>query len=147
MLKNNRKKNQRAGFTLIEVMIASVILFSSISVLALIYKGVVVSTIKAEEHVSISFAVPFIQKEIRKNILSNTKPDSESMSGQGNILNAKYKWSANVTLYESPPKSYDPETGALVTHPKKYKKWLVDLSISVNSTNQSYQYGEVSWHE
>ncbi|MBF0225771.1 MAG: prepilin-type N-terminal cleavage/methylation domain-containing protein [Desulfobacterales bacterium] len=58
------------GFTLIEVLIASLIIFSAISIGSLIYQSSVRAVIKINSHISIAEAIPSIVDLIKEDIVS-----------------------------------------------------------------------------
>lgn len=132
------------GFTLIEVLVSSVILFSVISIMTLIYRGAVGASMKAEQVVHISQGLPFAINDIRNYIRSNGAKFNV-LDGQGLAVNTKYSWNAEVVDFKAPPSKFDVDQTKFVDYEKKFKLWLVELELSRGEVKYSYKFEEVSW--
>ena len=135
------------GFTLIEVLVAAMILFSSLAVIALIYRGALVASDKAEKHVEIANIVPNILTKVQREIRAQSAQEKSTISGKGNDWGVEYSWSANLLVYKSPLPIYDVELGSFTEKPKKYKYWQVKLVTFIGNTQQQFSYNEVSWND
>ena len=78
------------GFTLIEVLVAAFILFLALTSSALIYKGALLSSAKAEQSVSISAAAQAIRQLVREDF--NDSVGSGVLSGDGQFGDFSFKW-------------------------------------------------------
>jgi hypothetical protein len=136
-----------SGFTLIEVLVASVILFSSISVISLIYKGAYLTSVKASAHMAVSGAIPIILTKVEDAIRAEGDTSSLQLTGDGIVWGVQYSWQAELQQFKAAPNLFDPDSGKDVETPKKYKLWQVDLSVRHKSLKQSYKYNELSWNE
>lgn len=135
------------GFTLIEVMVASVILFSVISVVSVVYKGVVESTIKSSNHVSISGSIPFISRLIVEELrVANISPQ-ETLSQKGRWSDVDFSWQATIDSISSALPLTDPESSKIIQPPAKFISWNVVLEISSGSSSQTFSYQELTWNE
>jgi len=133
------------GFTLIEVLVAAVILFASIATVSMIYRGAFLSSEKANKHVTISGVMPSIMANIRANIRAQGNSFESQLSNQGNAWNVEYKWQANLVQHKSAPQRLDVDSGDYVNPPMKYKLWQVELDVQYQYNTKHYQFYEMSW--
>ncbi|MDT0602815.1 PulJ/GspJ family protein [Thalassotalea castellviae] len=139
------KKFSKNGFTLIEVLVAAVILFASIATVSMVYRGAFLSSEKAEQHVTLSGMMPIILANIKKDIRSLGDSQENELAKQGQVWEVSYQWKAQQVDFKSAPTKLDVDTGDYVTPPLKYKLWLVELAVQYRSTNQQFQFHELSW--
>jgi prepilin-type N-terminal cleavage/methylation domain-containing protein len=103
-LKRNlvRYRKNNSGFTLIEVLIASIILFSAISITAELYTSSSLSAEKASSKAKFyqlsPMAVSAIKADIRQ--LSENRKLTE-FSGDFTISGISYNWQAQRTIFKS----------------------------------------------
>lgn len=142
---NNRQEH--SGFTLIEVLVASMILFASISTISLIYKGAYLTSEKSDSYVVASGAIPIVLENIKEKIRAEGDSSSAKLFGNGAVWGVQYDWQAELQKIKAAPSLFDPDSGRNVETPEKYKLWQVSLNIHYKSLNQSYQYNEMSWNE
>ena len=133
------------GFTLIEVLVASVILFASIAAVTMVYRGAYLSSAKAEQHVTLAGLVPIILANAMQDIRAQGNSLETEITQNGRVWGTKYKWQANLIAFKSAPKRFDPDDGKYITQPAKYKLWQVKLQIDHKSTTQHYEFHELSW--
>lgn len=137
----------KSGFTLIEVLVASMILFASITAISLIYKGAYLTSVKSDAHITVSGAVPVILANIKDKIRAEGESTAVKLSGEGNVWGVQYSWQAELENIKAAPNLFDPDSGKDVESPQKYKLWQVDLNIHYKTLKQPYQYNEISWNE
>ena len=137
--------HKNSGFTLIEVLVASVILFSSIAVVSVVYRGAFISSQKAEQHVQMSGMVPAILANIRHQIRSKGNSDHVEINGQSALWGLPYQWQANLLTIKPPAPTFSPEDGVMQNKAPRYKFWQVNLSIGLKPKSKVYTFNEVSW--
>ena len=138
---------KQKGFTLIEVMVAAVILFSVIASVSMIYRGAFISSEKANNHVEIAGVLPSILASLRYDIRQQGNSASTELSQQGSTWNVNYHWQAKLIDFKSAPEKFDVDTGKFITPPKKYKLWQVVLTLESNGLKKQYQLKELSWSD
>jgi len=136
---------KQIGFTLIEVLVAAVILFTSIATVSMVYRGAFLSSEKANQYVTITGVLPSVMANIRRDIRAQGNSAESELDQKGKTWNVQYDWQAKLVEHKGAPSKLDVDTGDFVTPPLKYKLWLVDLSLNFQSTNKQYQFYEVSW--
>ena len=144
---NLSKHNSQAGLTLVEVMVAAVILFSSIATVSLIYRGAILSSAKAEQHVSLAGVLPIILSNIKQEIASSAYQESMLQNKKGAVWDVQYQWHASLINKVSAPMKLDTDTGNYVTPAPRYNLWQVELDVSSGEINQHYSYKEFSWDD
>lgn len=132
------------GFTLVETLIAGLILFMILSVATMIYRNAISSSIKAQDRLTVSKSVPFLIEKIQLEI-RRSSPQQSSLNGKGILLGTDFDWQANVIENGSPPAEFDPITKEYVVQSSKFKLWLVSVSISSGSYTFKSEYNELSW--
>lgn len=139
-------KKPASGFTLIEVLVASVILFSSIATVSMIYRGAFMSSEKANTHITINGVLPSILSSIRHEVRSQANSEQTQLSGISSAWEVSYKWQATLQKFNSAPSRLDPNSGQLVTPPPKYKLWEITLDLQYGGITKIYQFNELSWN-
>ncbi|WP_024611187.1 prepilin-type N-terminal cleavage/methylation domain-containing protein [Pseudoalteromonas sp. TB64] len=141
------KAKKQAGFTLIEVLVASIILFSSVAIVGVIYKGVIIASEKSENQIYISAVVPESIKIIQKKLRNKQNESSTEESGSVSLLEVDAKWQALLVEAKVPPEYFDPDSGNLTVIDKKYNLWSVDVQFKFKTTIQEYNFYELTWDE
>ncbi len=138
----NGKKNM-SGFTLVEVLVASVILFSVIATVSMVYRGAFLSSEKANNHINISGVLPSVLANIRTGIRDNSLENS--LTGKSEAWGVNYQWQARVIEQKYPPKKYDAFTQQLTKAKIYYKLWQVNLILEYNGLTKQHVFKELSW--
>lgn len=141
----SRSHSRIAGFTLLEVLVASVILFSSLAAISLIYRGAYLSSDKAELSIKINAMAPSIVSTIQQEIKQLSKSNLTSAQGQGEAWDVTYRWEAQVNANAAAPRRLDPNSGVLTDQPNKYKLWQVDLVLSYQKKSRSFEFLALGW--
>lgn len=134
-------KNQQ-GFTLIEVLVASFILFLVIAAVTLVYRGALISSHKAERALKFSSLVEPISENIKLQLQSSTNSERQ---GQGTMGEINYNWHATQTFQAKSPPSADAESGNISQGNKTFRLWDITLNLELKSASRQYHFSEVSW--
>jgi len=140
---NSFKKT--SGFTLVEILVASVILFASIAMVSMVYRGAYISSDKADGHINITGVLPAVLATIRDDIRARGNSNLTELKNEANMWDVNYQWQASLLQHKSPPKRYDLDSGSFVIPAKKYKLWQVDLTLKRDNLVKQYQFNELSW--
>jgi len=138
-----KAKQQMSGFTLVEVLVASVILFSVIATVSMVYRGAFLSSEKANNHISISGVLPSVLANIRTDIRDNSL--GNSLSGKNEAWGVNYQWQASVIEQKYPPKKFDEFTHQISKAKIYYKLWQVSLTLEYNGLTKQHVFKELSW--
>lgn len=131
-------QKQSKGFTLLEVLIASVILFAAISVVTLIYSNVVDTTLKAERAIKITSTMPIVMETISNEI--SLAADKNDLEKSGTIGDVSFEWQAKKTI-TSRLRGDNLDGGE---PPHFISLWDVTLSVQYQHILRTYAYREFS---
>jgi len=143
----NSKTYKNEGFTLIEILVASVILFSSIAIVTVIQSGALRSSQKATTHIDISGATPHIMNKIKEQLREKGNLNEVEINGFGKMLRVQYKWHAQLLSFKGAVPSFEPDSGVYVEHTPKYKLWEVNVSSQVGKVEVNFSFKELSWND
>ena len=133
------------GFTLLEILVASTILFSSIAVVSLIFKTSYVASEKATIHVEQAGIIKALVTSIQLTIREKTQQNTNNLNGSGVIWGVPYEWQAELIANKPPPNKFNADTGNVESYSARYKLWNVVLSTGKNNKRQ-FEYNELSWY-
>lgn len=139
----NLNKKQK-GFTLIEVLVASFILFLVIAAVTMVYRGALLSSHKAERTLQFSSLVEPISEQIRLQLQSSANTNSE-LQGQGNMGAITFNWIATQAFQAKAPALLDAESGDITQENKTFKLWHIALQLELKNATRDYHFSEVSW--
>lgn len=134
---------KQKGFTLLEVLVASFILFIVISTMTMVYRGAILSSEKAERSVQISASVSAIQAAIANQVHSSHS--MQVLNGQGTMGKIAYQWRAEKTAQALEPNTFNADIGSFVPGERSFGLWTVYLDVQYQNTHKQYQFSEVSW--
>ena len=137
------KKNK--GFTLLEVLVASTILFASIAAVTLIFKSAYVASEKAQRKLVLTSVVPTLLPIIQQDIQSQTTSQIEELTGKGTQWGVAYQWKSQMIAFKSPADKFDVDITRMESYPQRYKKWQVSLTVGTDKNQLNYRYNELSW--
>jgi len=143
--RNTGKTSQ--GFTLIEVLVASVILFTAIAMVSMVYRGAFLSSEKANNHITITGVLPSVLATIKQSIRAQGNSPTSQLNDKNSTWNVNYHWQATLVSHKAAPSRFDRSTQQLEQPPLKYKLWQVELTLVANGLTKEYQFNELSWSD
>lgn len=132
------------GFTLIEVLIAAVILFLFLAMASQAFNQSAMSSVKAERAAKVAAVVPLLLQNIKQQISLSR---NTSATGKGQFADVGYSWRANLLSRKPPARRLDPDTMEMRDYDERFNLWQVELEVSLDSYSHRWQYEEVSWYE
>lgn len=141
---NQQSYTNARGFTLLEILVATVILFSAIAVVSLVYRGAMLSSNKAKSHILLDSKVPVILTLIQEKI-RNSSSGEEQLSGMNKAWGVSYQWQATVESHRPPQPVFSPELGTFEQFSAKYKLWQVNVEVQYEQLVKEFSYKELSW--
>lgn len=125
------------GFTLIEVLIASVILFMAIALVSMAYRGGLQAEAAAEKHVFKAVVLGFIEEAIKEEI--RERPNKTA--GEGTWGRFEYSWQVTDIKEKWSQAGVDIESNAEVQFGRKM--FLHYINIEIN--NVEYEFTHLTW--
>lgn len=139
------KKINSQGFTLIEVLIASIILFMFIVMASQAFSQSALTSRKAERAIKAAGIVPLLIDNIKSQI--SAEKSVADVSGRGQLEEVTYQWKASLVERKPPVPGFDPLHEEFRSYQEKYNLWQVDLTTTVGDYQRHWIYEEISWHE
>jgi type II secretory pathway pseudopilin PulG len=133
---------RHSGFTLIETLIAAVILFTVLSLSALALKTARSSSASAEKTIKLRAPLPLLLSHIRQALRTNA---TEQMNGDGVLAGVRYQWQADSIAFKAAPPSYDVELGSQIEHQPRYRLYDVQLKLEYGGKVETVSYREFAW--
>jgi prepilin-type N-terminal cleavage/methylation domain-containing protein len=130
------------GFTLIEVLIAAVILFTVIAVASQGYTVALGASRRAERVVELLTPLPLITNNVRNAIRASRLP---SVDGDGELLGVRYRFEARTAAFGAPPARFDPDVGQFREYRPRIRLYDVALTLRRGDVARRYSYQELSW--
>lgn len=132
--------NKQKGFTIIEVLIASFILFLVISSASLIFNSTIKSKIVATTSLQLHGYVPLIMDYIGVQIRrSGTTLSSDIKTDY--LLGVNYQWNARISQRKPITAKQD---GVTISQSEAIL-WSVDLKVFDEKKSESFNFSIVSW--
>lgn len=135
-------KNNTHGFTLIEVLIAAIILFSSIAVVAQLFSASSLSSKKAANVSQYNQTIPLIVRMIKVDVQQRAK-DRELTMLNGTVLafGYEYVWQADrLSLLPAAPEDDDDDFGTA-----NFGLYSVNVSIERNQKLGDFTFEVATW--
>jgi type II secretory pathway pseudopilin PulG len=137
--------NKSAGFTLVEVMIAGVILIMSLTTMTLVYRGAALSSEKAADNIEFSASVGLIFNTIQGRIRGANAV--EPLSGEGVLDGVNYHWISTLIEKKGAADRLNAESGEWQAQPERVYLWNIQLTVERGSKQRAYSYKELSWSQ
>ncbi|MBQ4849241.1 type II secretion system protein J [Pseudoalteromonas sp. MMG012] len=137
---------RQQGFTLVEVLVASVILFSVLAVVSLVYRGAITASVKATQHLKINAEARMLIVKIEQSILELSTSEINKTQQKGQVNGIEYIWKAQVIDFRSAPKKFDVDLGTFIVPPRKYKLWRVTLNLEHGGVSKELTFHQLGWN-
>lgn len=130
------------GFTLVEVLISAVILFSALAVAAEIFKVSSYSADKASASARLYQINPVAISAIKGQLKEQQKKNSNShFEGSLTIFGIEYDWLAQRISY-LPPTVYEGDVG---NQKPRFGLYIVNVTAKQSSKQQTYTFEVATW--
>lgn len=149
---NAMRSDQNAqGFTLLEVLIAGLILFITLTAGLGAYQMAMGGSHKAAQQLHLlqvaELAQVHIQKALRDQVISasSTQVAPHTVAGRTQVLNVAVDWSAQLIEQGAPPPQFDESTFADVHYEPRFFKYAIDLNLRTGARQHNFSYIELAW--
>jgi Tfp pilus assembly protein PilV len=130
------------GLTLVEVLVAAVILFAALSLSAMTVQSLRQSSAQAEKIIKTLRPARMIALSIQQQI--RNQPE-ETLSGNGQIETVTYRWQATVIAKGSAPERFDFDSGSVTVPPERFWLYQVDVELNHAGRTEQVQFKELAW--
>ncbi|MCV2883293.1 prepilin-type N-terminal cleavage/methylation domain-containing protein [Aestuariibacter sp. AA17] len=136
---------RQQGFTLLEVMVAAVILFAAISLTSLIFKTAYLSGQKANSTFEQNAYLPIFIDNIKIKLRHQHSESASLLRGEEKIMGVTASWQATEIARAAAPESGLDLTQGVEFNPARFALWDVTLRIKSQGVEQEYRYKEVTY--
>ncbi len=133
---------RQLGLTLIEVLLAATILFTTLAVAADAYRTSVAASRKAATSVKMLAPLPGIITAVQEALRADPQ---DRLSGSGQLLGVNYKFDAITLKFAAPPSGFDQDSAEFVEYQPRFRLYKVDLTLMVGSADRVFSYRELAW--
>ncbi|QYJ74055.1 type II secretion system protein J [Shewanella sp. FJAT-52076] len=131
------------GFTLIEVLIAFVILLTVVGSISFAYRSAVLSNTKAASAVEMESLLSLLMPTIRARLLM--EKDLAPQTQEGILNDTVFSWQAKVVEKGSAPRQLSPEDGDWIEFPERYYLWNVTITFKRDFAEREYSFKVLTW--
>jgi prepilin-type N-terminal cleavage/methylation domain-containing protein len=123
------------GFTLVEVLIAAVIMFMVLATAALSLRTAAHASERATRTVELT---PVIRESLRND-------PADERSGAGRLFGVEYRFRANIVRLGAPPTRFDPDVADFTEYAPRFALYDVELELERDGETTSFLYQELAW--
>lgn len=137
---NPMKTNK--GFTLIEVLIAAIILFSALALIGDIFKGATLSTDKTVVNAKYYQVTPSAITAIKTNLRTAVKAKNiTAVEGNVILFGIDYQWQASRIVFNSQPEGEFDE----FAQRDRFSIYKVDVTAKFNNRERQFSFEVATW--
>ncbi len=133
---------RQSGFTLIEVLIAAVIMFTVLATATLSLRTALNASERAAVTAELLAPLPWITPVIRDSLRAD--PAAER-SGEGALFGVTYRFRANIVRLGAPPTRFDPDAADFMDYGPRFALYDVELELERDGETASFLYQELAW--
>ena len=133
---------QQTGFSLVETLVAAMILFSVLSTAFLAFQGSILSSAKAQSRIELLASVPLIRRDISQRLIS-----ASNLSGRGVVGLFRYSWTATPRVSGS---AFNPSLGESPTpssEDREFVLWDVVFQVESSDSQREFTFVELGWSD
>ena len=137
---SNMKANK--GFTLLEVLIAAIILFSALALISEIFKSAMLSSDKAVVNAKYYQVTPSAITAIKTNLKAAVKNQNISaIQGEVLLFDIVYLWQANRVTFNSAPTNSFSE----FRERNRFSVYQVDVTVKFDNRERQFSFEVATW--
>lgn len=135
------------GLTLIEVLVALVILLTTISISTVTYQTLLITSQRASAQYEVISQLEFVKKLIREELQSQfVLAVGQNFDGNFTFQAKNISWSAELAKKGKPPNMLS-EALEDVTYPDRYYLYSVKMTIKLGASTREFNYKELLWDQ
>ncbi len=130
-------KAKHAGFSLVETLVASLILFSVLTSALVAFQNAIMSSARAESRIDLFAKVPLIQTEVSRRFRN-----ARETSGEGSMMRVRYAWTATLLSQGTPPQVLSEDS---TQSERVFELWEVSVDLEAKNASRQFQFTELVW--
>ena len=134
------------GFTLIEVLIAAVIMFTVLATATLSLRTAMHASERASRKTELLAPLPWITPTIRERLREYPGDKlATERSGEGIMFGVEYRFHALLVRSGAPPPRFDPDAVDFIEYVPRFGLYDVELELEREGEKSRFVYQELAW--
>ena len=134
------------GFTLIEVLISAVIMFTVLATATLSLRGAMHASERASRKTELLAPLSWITPTIRERLREYPGDKlATERSGEGVVFGVEYRFHASLVRSGAPPPRFDPDAVDFVEYAPRFGLYDVELELEREGEKSRFVYQELAW--
>lgn len=133
------------GLTLVEVLIAAVMIFSVMTVVSEGYRASLIASRKSTELETLLAPLPLVLSRVRTDLRDGAAKGRMEFQDEGTILSVDYRYIARSENFKPPISGYDFATDQIRDYAPRYHLFRVMLTLKFGSMEREFEYRELAW--
>ncbi len=137
---------EQRGFTLIEVLIAAVIMFTVLATATVSLRGAMHASERASRKTELLAPLPWITPTIRERLREYPGDNlATEHSGEGVVFGVEYRFHASLDRSGAPPSRFDVDAAEFVEYAPRFGLYDVELELEREGEKSRFVYQELAW--
>ena len=140
--------NRSLGFTLIEVLVAAMILFMVVSTALMSYQTALKGSVSAGNFLEMAQVIDPARKHIKEQLNDELNSSNESQyQGSFTVAGVEVSWQAKRIEAAAPPERFDPDELTFSQYKDRFFLYQVELTLTHQKLSRTFSYDELAWLE
>ncbi len=137
---------EQRGFTLIEVLIAAVIMFTVLATATVSLRGAMHASERASWKTELLAPLPWITPTIRERLREYPGDNlATERSGEGVVFGVEYRFHASLVRSGAPPSRFDVDAAEFIEYAPRFGLYDVELELERQGEKSRFVYQELAW--
>ena len=137
---------EQRGFTLIEVLIAAVIMFTVLATATVSLRAAMHASERASRTTELLAPLPWITPTIRERLRENPGDKlATERSGEGIMFGVEYRFHASLVRSAAPPARFDVDVAEFIEYAPRFGLYDVELELEREGEKSRFVYQELAW--
>jgi len=138
--------HEQRGFTLIEVLIAAVIMFTVLATATVSLRAAMHASERASRTTELLAPLPWITPTIRERLREHSGDNlATEHSGEGVVFGVEYRFHALLVRSAAPPPRFDPDVIDFIEYAPRFGLYDVELELEREGEKSRFVYQELAW--
>ena len=140
--------NRSLCFTLIEVLVAAMILFMVVSTALMSYQTALKGSVSAGNFLEMAQVIDPARKHIKEQLNDELNSSNESQyQGSFAVAGVEVSWQAKRIKAAAPPERFDPDELTFSQYKDRFFLYQVELTLTHQKLSRTFSYDELIWLE
>lgn len=135
---------RQAGFTLLEILVAALILFSVLATMTEVLRTALGSSVSAEASLALSEAAAALRPQVTEALRAGD-PQAGAQDGAGTYGETAYRWRAEAIDQGETLPFPDTMASEGMEQRRTVSLWNVNLTVSHGARERTFTFLELSW--